>query len=146
MNDQERIASLETQVNELQQRLNNNYETAKEYLIQGNGHLEDKDYSAAIAKYTQAIEHYPDLGVAYSNRAVAYSRIDKHELSIRDLEIAIKLIPDNGWAYLNRGIAILWEQVNKAHELAIETHDTKLVKVIDEINKNGLKREEYLIK
>ena len=146
MTDQERIASLQYQVGELKQRLDNNYETAKEYFIQGDSHLEDKDYSAAIAKYTQAIECYPDLGVAYRNRAVAYSRLHKHELCIRDLEIAIKLTPDDGWAYLNRGIDILWEQVNKAHQLAIETHDSKLVKVIDEINKNGLKREEYLIK
>jgi tetratricopeptide (TPR) repeat protein len=60
----------------------------------GIGYLNSGFYERAIDRFTRAIEMESELASAYANRAEAYRLSGKHEETIRDSTIAIKLKDD----------------------------------------------------
>ena len=79
--------------------------SAKEYLDNGNTKFNQKDYTGAIADYTQAIELDPKLAPAYNNRGNAKARLKDYTGAMADYTQAIELDPNYAPAYLNRGVA-----------------------------------------
>ncbi len=79
--------------------------SAKEYLDNGNTKFNQKDYTGAIADYTQAIELDPKLAPAYNNRGNAKARLQDYMGAMADYTQAIELDPKLALAYNNRGAA-----------------------------------------
>jgi len=79
--------------------------SAKEYLDNGNTKFNQKDYTGAIADYTQAIELDPKLAPAYNNRGLAKARLKDYTGAMADYTQAIELDPKLAQAYNNRGLA-----------------------------------------
>ena len=69
----------------------------------GNKAMSSKDYGAAIAAYTQAIELYSNNPVYFSNRSAAYAQVGQHDKAIEDAREASKVDPKFGKAYSRLG-------------------------------------------
>ncbi|XP_072402986.1 small glutamine-rich tetratricopeptide repeat-containing protein beta-like [Diabrotica undecimpunctata] len=99
---------------------------AEIYKNNGNTHMKNCAYSAAVTEYTKAININPNNAVYYCNRAAAYSRLEKHLDAINDCQQAIKLDPTYGKAYGRLGIAYSnlnrYEEACKAYAEALK-HD-----------------------
>ncbi len=79
--------------------------SAKEYLDNGNAKFNQKDYTGAIADYTQAIALDPKFAPAYNNRGIAKRQLQDYTGAIADYTQAIELDPKLALAYNNRGLA-----------------------------------------
>ncbi len=77
--------------------------TAEDFLAQGTYEFDNKNYDAAIANYTRAIELKPDSAEAYNNRAYTYMAEQQYALALPDLDRALQLRPDYVNALMNRG-------------------------------------------
>jgi len=71
---------------------------------QGNSAFQKKDYSAAIDFYTKALEVSPLNPIYLSNRAAAYSALQKHELAKNDAELATVADPKYTKAWSRLGL------------------------------------------
>jgi len=99
---------------------------AQTHLERGRVHLEQQTYPKAIAAFTQAIEHDPELVRAYNergvaraqleryrpalddyNRAIARTQLENYESAVADFTRAIERQPEFAPAYANRGGAYL---------------------------------------
>ncbi|KAI9594919.1 hypothetical protein BDF19DRAFT_442823 [Syncephalis fuscata] len=78
---------------------------AEELKAKGNQELANNNSSKAIELYTQAIEINSENAIYYSNRAAAYSRIEKHDMAITDALQALKINPSFSRAYSRLGLA-----------------------------------------
>ncbi|CEH12632.1 TPR repeat-containing protein [Ceraceosorus bombacis] len=65
-----------------------------------------KDFGAAIAAYTQAIQLNPNSAVYFSNRSAAYSQLGQHDKSIEDAKEASRVDPKFAKAYSRLGHAL----------------------------------------
>lgn len=83
-----------------------------------------KEYTKAIADYDKFIElstKFPwRLPIAYGNRASAYSSLDKNDLALRDLTLAITLSPKDASYYSERA-----RVYRKLHQTALAESDEK---------------------
>lgn len=58
---------------------------------QGKEYFEIGYYNSAIAKFTEAIEQYPNNAEAYHQRGRAYYRLEKHSKALVDAQKACEL-------------------------------------------------------
>jgi tetratricopeptide (TPR) repeat protein len=77
----------------------------------------------AVTCFTEAIEQNPNLAVAYSNRAIAFSGTGEHDKAIADCTQAIGIDSQYAPAYVNRGNAY---QANGKYGNAIADFDEAL--------------------
>lgn len=63
-----------------------------------------KDYPAALADYTRAIELRPDDAFAYNNRGRTYSKMGDYPAAMANFARAIELQPDDDSTFFNRGL------------------------------------------
>eukprot|EP01126_Amoeba_proteus_P060467 TRINITY_DN799_c0_g1_i2.p1 TRINITY_DN799_c0_g1~~TRINITY_DN799_c0_g1_i2.p1 ORF type:complete len:282 (-),score=52.31 TRINITY_DN799_c0_g1_i2:45-890(-) len=64
-----------------------------------------KNYDAAVVKFTEAIVHNPRKAVFFANRAECFLKLQKPNAAIKDCDLALKLNPDQSKAYKVRGAA-----------------------------------------
>ena len=64
-------------------------------------------YQKAVAYYTDAIEHKPDMLEAYLNRGIVYNDMDNVDEALKNYNTVIQLSPNYTDAYYNRGFAYL---------------------------------------
>lgn len=69
---------------------------------EGNALMSQKQYQAAVDKYTEAIALDPNP-VYYSNRAAAYGGMGKHERAVEDARAALDVDPGFTKAYSRLG-------------------------------------------
>lgn len=74
--------------------------------IEGNKAMAVKNYDEALQKYTEAIELNPNNPLYYSNRAAAYSQVNKPSQAATDARRAISLDPTYSKAYSRLGLAL----------------------------------------
>jgi Flp pilus assembly protein TadD len=67
--------------------------------------LEEKQYEAAVADYTEAIRLKPDDSNAYMCRGGSYAGLKRYEMAISDYTEGIRLKPDDSNLYDFRGFA-----------------------------------------
>ena len=65
----------------------------------GNEYFKAGEYNQALEHYTKAIEYCPDA-IMYTNRAIAYIKLNKHKKAIEDCDKALKYDPYNIKAFL----------------------------------------------
>ena len=65
--------------------------------------MAQKDYTAAIDLYTQALAKYPGNAIYLSNRAAAYSSKGDHSNAVKDAESALEVDPSFVRAYHRLG-------------------------------------------
>lgn len=91
-----------------------------------------KDYTAAIASYTSAVQLDPTNPVYYSNRAAAHSSVEDHYSAIEDAEKALELDPKFAKAYSRMGHAYFcleqYDEAKKSFEkgLALDPTNSNL--------------------
>jgi tetratricopeptide (TPR) repeat protein/serine/threonine protein kinase len=78
--------------------------TAKELFELGLMHKDKGNYSQAIKAYTQAIDRYPRLAEAYTNRALIHSINGELDKALHDYNEAILQQPNRADFYTSRGI------------------------------------------
>ncbi|RMC04468.1 hypothetical protein DUI87_18913 [Hirundo rustica rustica] len=82
--------------------------------LEGNNHMKEENYGAAVDCYTRAIELDPNNAVYYCNRAAAQSKLNNFREAIKDCESAIAIDPKYSKAYGRMGLALT--SVNKYEE------------------------------
>lgn len=82
-------------------------QVAQSHLERGEALSEIRDYSAAIAAYSNAIQLKPDFAEAYNNRGFAYYLNGNPEMAIADFTRAIELRPNYPKAYNSRGVVYM---------------------------------------
>ncbi|NXI13318.1 SGTB protein, partial [Irena cyanogastra] len=70
---------------------------------EGNNHMKEENYGAAVDCYTRAIELDPNNAVYYCNRAAAQSKLNNFREAIKDCESAIAIDPKYSKAYGRMG-------------------------------------------
>lgn len=70
-------------------------------------YLAEESHRKALADFTQAIEHKPNLASAYYSRGTLHAAEGRHASAIADFTEAIKSDPNDAMAYNNRGEAYL---------------------------------------
>jgi tetratricopeptide (TPR) repeat protein len=73
------------------------------YLTRGNLTRLEKQYTRAIASYTEAIRHNPQSINGYNGRGLCHAAQNDHFQAMRDFSEAIRLDPKFPAAYFNRG-------------------------------------------
>uniref|UniRef100_A0A2I3HIG3 Small glutamine-rich tetratricopeptide repeat-containing protein beta n=3 Tax=Hominoidea TaxID=314295 RepID=A0A2I3HIG3_NOMLE len=73
---------------------------------EGNNHMKEENYAAAVDCYTQAIELDPNNAVYYCNRAAAQSKLGHYTDAIKDCEKAIAIDSKYSKAYGRMGLAL----------------------------------------
>nr|XP_044994841.1 small glutamine-rich tetratricopeptide repeat-containing protein beta isoform X2 [Jaculus jaculus] len=73
---------------------------------EGNNHMKEENYAAAVECYTQAIELDPNNAVYYCNRAAAQSKLSHYTDAIKDCEKAIAIDSQYSKAYGRMGLAL----------------------------------------
>ncbi|XP_064295193.1 small glutamine-rich tetratricopeptide repeat-containing protein beta isoform X3 [Phalacrocorax carbo] len=81
-------------------------EKADQLKDEGNNHMKEENYGAAVDCYTRAIELDPNNAVYYCNRAAAQSKLNKYSEAIKDCERAIAIDPKYSKAYGRMGISL----------------------------------------
>ncbi|OXB80863.1 UNVERIFIED_CONTAM: hypothetical protein H355_016880 [Colinus virginianus] len=107
----------------LSDSLPENIEKADHLKDEGNNHMKEENYGAAVDCYTRAIELDPNNAVYYCNRAAAQSKLSKYSEAIKDCERAIAIDPKYSKAYGRMGLALT--SVNK-YEEAITSYQKAL--------------------
>ncbi|KAH9503234.1 hypothetical protein Btru_068516 [Bulinus truncatus] len=69
----------------------------------GNKCIKEGKHTEAIFHYTEAIRHEPNSAVLYSNRALAFLKIDQLYLALEDAQKAIKLEPSWPKGFYRKG-------------------------------------------
>uniref|UniRef100_A0A8B9Q166 Small glutamine-rich tetratricopeptide repeat-containing protein beta n=1 Tax=Apteryx owenii TaxID=8824 RepID=A0A8B9Q166_APTOW len=98
-------------------------EKADQLKDEGNNHMKEENYGAAVDCYTRAIELDPNNAVYYCNRAAAQSKLSNYSEAIKDCERAIAIDPKYSKAYGRMGLALT--SVNK-YEEAITSYQKAL--------------------
>jgi tetratricopeptide (TPR) repeat protein len=80
-----------------------NPKSAKSYYNRGDAYSENKNYDAAIADYTRAIEIKPNFIDAYIQRGFAHCHKNDFKKGLADWDQVIKMKPDDGFGYGVRG-------------------------------------------
>lgn len=80
---------------------------AKPYLYtkRGNAYADKKDFSKAIADYTQLIAIIPAQKDGYLNRGIAYMRMKAADKALADFQKVVEIEPNFAEGYYQRGIA-----------------------------------------
>lgn len=82
----------------------------------GVAHIDAKEYDQALVELGYVISIDPEYELAFYNRAVAYSEMEKFELALRDLDRAIDLVQDGKNYILRRMVHSLLNEHDKALE------------------------------
>ncbi|NXV76603.1 SGTB protein, partial [Atlantisia rogersi] len=98
----------------LSDSLPENVEKADQLKDEGNNHMKEENYGAAVDCYTRAIKLDPNNAVYYCNRAAAQSKLNNYSEAIKDCEKAIAIDPKYSKAYGRMGLALT--SVNKYEE------------------------------
>jgi tetratricopeptide (TPR) repeat protein len=78
--------------------------SASDLATRGSILMEGGYFPEAIASFSKALELEPKNVVALSNRAIAYSWIDKFDFAKKDVEATLSIDPANGVALRARGL------------------------------------------
>jgi tetratricopeptide (TPR) repeat protein len=89
------------------QNQNQNQEIAEKIKTEANVHFNKNEFKKAIEMYTQAIQIFPRNAIYYSNRALAYIKLEEYGRALEDANKAIELDPKYIKAYFRRGCCYL---------------------------------------
>jgi len=90
----------------------------------GLSHRQTRIWKDGITLWTNAINNYPNLPLAYNNRGNAYCYLNENRRALKDYDRAISIKPDYADAYNNRGNA--WRGLAE-YGRAIDDYSTALL-------------------
>ena len=86
------------------------------YVKRGDANFMSRNFDAAIADFTRAIELDDTQDKAYFGRGMVLARNGQITEGIRDLDVYIKRHPDDSVAYTKRGVRHIWNGDHKSAE------------------------------
>ncbi|KAI8789642.1 STI1-like protein [Biomphalaria glabrata] len=116
-------------------------EKAEQCKDEGNKCIKEGKHTEAIFHYTEAIRHEPNSAILYSNRALAFLKIDQLYLAMEDAQKAIKLEPSWPKGFYRKGeIEFKAGHYNKAllsykQALTLDPADDGIIAAISKTNK-----------
>jgi tetratricopeptide (TPR) repeat protein len=75
-----------------------------DYMMRGTARAQLNDLQGAITDYSEAIERYPGLTIAYNNRGNLQRSLGQYDQAMADMTRAIEISPNSAITYNNRGI------------------------------------------
>ncbi|KAM5260454.1 small glutamine-rich tetratricopeptide repeat-containing protein beta isoform 2-T2 [Hipposideros larvatus] len=100
------------------------YTSDEQESLEGNNHMKEENYAAAVDCYTQAIEMDPNNAVYYCNRAAAQSKLGHYTDAIKDCEKAIAIDSKYSKAYGRMGLALTamnkFEEAVRSYQKALD--------------------------
>ncbi|KFO27734.1 Small glutamine-rich tetratricopeptide repeat-containing protein beta [Fukomys damarensis] len=100
------------------------YTSDEQESLEGNNHMKEENYAAAVDCYTQAIELDPNNAVYYCNRAAAQSKLSHYTDAIKDCEKAIAIDSKYSKAYGRMGLALTamnkFEEAVRSYQKALD--------------------------
>jgi tetratricopeptide (TPR) repeat protein len=141
-----RTRRTETTLSRLQNKLNREKGTAKEYYELGSILLDKRLYSQAINQFQKALkakdlEGAENIALVYNALGFTYAAQEQYDLAIRQYKEALEQLPDYPTALNNLGFAYEKKQLITQ---ALETYDAALA--IDPKNGTAKRRAESLRK
>ncbi|BFZ01058.1 hypothetical protein BsWGS_04097 [Bradybaena similaris] len=112
---------------------------------EGNKCMKEGNYTAAVIHYTEAVKHEPNSAILFSNRALAFLKIDQLYLAMEDAQKAIKLEPSWPKGFFRKGeIEFRAGQYDKAlmsyrQALLLDPSDEGLLAAVSKTNKEIVK-------
>jgi len=118
-------------------------EDAKDERLKGNECMASKDYKEAVRFYERSLKLDPSEAATYSNRALAYLKLNDHKNALNDANIAISMAPEYIKAYHRRAEAYLGladymkAYVDAKAILEIEPQNSGVKETMDKIMKKA---------
>ncbi|KAM4016481.1 tetratricopeptide repeat protein 12 isoform 2-T2 [Anomaloglossus baeobatrachus] len=123
------IALLEKDASERAEKINQNKALANALKDRGNQAFAQGNYETAIQHYSDGLEQLKDMQVLYTNRALAYIKLEKYDNAISDCEWALKCDDKCAKAYVHMGKAHLalkhYEEARQCYKKITDIDDTK---------------------
>ncbi|XP_068622417.1 uncharacterized protein [Battus philenor] len=110
--------------------------TVEELKNKGNECVKDGKFIEAVLHYTHAIKMEPNNYVLYSNRSLAFLKLDQHYLSLQDANETVKLQPQWAKGYFRRAeveaASELYDEaiISYTRALQLDPHNPKLIESI----------------
>src|SRR5205814_1122132 len=95
-------------------------ETANQDYNNGLNSLGAHDYTTAAELFSKCLAVKPDFDKAYSNRAIAYSRLKKHNEALSDINLAIHYKPENADYYFNKSLVFQGMGIRDSQVVALD--------------------------
>jgi serine/threonine-protein phosphatase 5 len=92
-----------SQPKEIRLKFRTNQELAEKIKAEANVYFNQNEFKKAIELYTQAIQFFPTNAIYYSNRSLAFIKIEEYVRALEDANKAIELDPKYIKAYFRRG-------------------------------------------
>jgi len=97
---------------------------AEDFKMEGNGHMKNQDYVAAIECYNKAIAIDPKTAVYYCNRAAAQTGREAYDMALTDCQKALEIDSKYSKAYSRMGLTYskmeIFDEAVKCYEKALE--------------------------
>ncbi len=81
------------------------------------------DYNNALASFDRVVEVQPNSHLAWHNRGIALSRLQRYEEAVQSYDRALEIQPDYYLAWYNRGVVLF---NLKRYEEAVQSYDRAL--------------------
>uniref|UniRef100_H2ZQC2 Uncharacterized protein n=1 Tax=Ciona savignyi TaxID=51511 RepID=H2ZQC2_CIOSA len=103
--------------------MSDNASSADTRKVKGNTFMKDSKFIEAIVEYSEGIMLDHSNPVLYSNRSLAFLKMDQYFYAMKDAEVTIRLVPEWPKGYYRKGQA---EEGAKMYDLAIISYQAGL--------------------
>lgn len=120
---QEELTKINSVIDKLDQRsiiTDESIQLSEELKLEGNTAFSDANFELAISLFSQAICINPHNYLAYSNRALAYQKMNQNKLAIQDCLNGIKIEPSFVKFYIRLALILSESNKRKAHRYCIK--------------------------
>ncbi|CAH2087096.1 unnamed protein product [Euphydryas editha] len=133
---------------------NNQSVNVEELKNKGNECVKDGKFIEAVLHYTQAIKMDPNNYVLYSNRSLAFLKLDQHYLSLQDANETVRLQPQWAKGYFRRAeveaASELYDEaiISYTRALQLDPHNPKLmesIKNLTDMQKKKIEGQQNII-
>jgi len=118
------LAACPAPVVEVKELTEEDKQQAENFKLEGNGHMKNGDYNAAIASYNKAIAIDPKTAVYYCNRAAAQTGREAYDMALTDCQKALEIDSQYSKAYSRMGLTYskmeIFDEAVKCYEKALE--------------------------
>ncbi|KAK3591065.1 hypothetical protein CHS0354_005454 [Potamilus streckersoni] len=123
------LAALEKDARERAERRKEQEKESNEIKELGNAEFRQGNYETAVEHYTKALDIFRNSTALWTNRAMAYIRLQKYEEALNDCDWALKVQENCVKAHIHKGKAYMglkqYDKARKCYKQALEIDPKK---------------------